>query len=179
MDPTLLVALLVALLGFAGVLLAALVPTLTPRGRKRVVIASLSIVVLALIALYVAIGHPNGASSGAAGGSGSSTGGTGGPDKSGDVREQSDNHHGVSVYANPQGEAAPGSVPHLIPYATTVNVKCYELNQSSMSSVTAFYKIDGGTWDGLWAVSDPFTNGDALGKQGGSSLDKRVPHCSP
>lgn len=86
----------------------------------------------------------------------------------------------VPVYASPKGAAVAAGIPTRIPYRTPVYVRCRARNVTGgMPSVAGFYLIVGGTWDGLYAVSNGFTNGDPLGTQGGHNLDKTIPVCPP
>jgi hypothetical protein len=92
--------------------------------------------------------------------------------------ETAGSHRGTPVYADPAGTAPPASVPGRIPFGTKVQVACSAPNVSGMTSVTAFYLIVGGRWDGLFAVSDTFANGDRLGDpNGATAVDPAVPRC--
>jgi hypothetical protein len=181
MDHTVLVAILAA----AVALIAALI-AVERRRVARLLVAGCLCFLVALMGLLWLIGQdgdePTGSGSTSASGTPStstpSTITTEPPPNTHDepVSEVSDNHRGVAVYANAQGEAVPGGIQQRIPYGTTVTVACYESNASEMTSVHAFYRIVGGPWDGLSAVSDSFDNGAGMGPNG-VDLDPRVKPC--
>lgn len=91
--------------------------------------------------------------------------------------ERSDNHLGVAVFSSPEGAPTPSNVPARIPYGTRVQVGCVAPNESGMSSVNAFYLVEGGKWDGMFAVADSFANGGPMGPNP-DNIDHRVPDCS-
>ncbi len=46
-----------------------------------------------------------------------------------------------------------------------------------MTSVAWFYKIEGGEWDEMAAVSNGFQNGDEFGIPGGHVVNEAIPAC--
>ena len=90
--------------------------------------------------------------------------------------EITDNHLGTQVFRDPEGDAVPAD--QSIPYDTRVLVKCWTQNQSSMSSINAFYLIETSPWTGDYAPADTFANGDPLGTDGSTAIDPAVPQCS-
>jgi hypothetical protein len=90
--------------------------------------------------------------------------------------ETTDNHLGTQVFRDPEGDAVQAN--QAIPYDTRVLVKCWTQNQSSMSSINAFYLIETSPWTGDYAPADTFANGDPLGADGSTALDPAVPQCS-
>lgn len=93
--------------------------------------------------------------------------------------EVTDNQLGTPVFGQPNGAAPPNDVPQSIPYNTAVQVACYVPNNAgNFSSINDYYKIVGGTWNGLWAPANTFANGEPVGpNQPEVSLDKNVPMC--
>jgi hypothetical protein len=91
--------------------------------------------------------------------------------------EYAGNRKGSPVFADASGAPVPMGVPPRIPYGTEVRVKCRVENQSGMSSVSAFYLVEGGTWHGLHVVADTMTNGGLLGDASSPNVDPRVPLC--
>lgn len=91
--------------------------------------------------------------------------------------EISDNHLGVAVFSAPDGAAVPNNVPGRISYGTRVQVACFAPNLSGMSSVNDFYLVEGGKWDGMFAVADSFANGGPMGPNS-DNIDPKVPECS-
>ena len=90
--------------------------------------------------------------------------------------EISDNTNGAPVFADNRGSAVPEGVPPRIPYGQKVEVKCYEPNASGMTSVTSFYAIEGGTWDGMRVVGDTMENGGGMGYNT-VTRDPQLPPC--
>lgn len=107
-------------------------------------------------------------------GCGGSGNGNANPNKT--YTEISDNHLGVAVFSSPSGAAVPNDVPGRIPYGTHVQVVCYAPNSSGMSSVNDFYLVQGGKWDGMFAVADSFANGGPMGPNP-YNIDPKVPEC--
>lgn len=84
-------------------------------------------------------------------------------------------HDGVIVYCSPRGTPGPSGIPK-IPFWQEVTVDCWTENQSGMASVTAMYRLGAGRWQGLYAASDLFSNGDPP-DGGTTNIDKQLPHC--
>lgn len=84
-------------------------------------------------------------------------------------------HDGVTVYCGPDGSAGPSGIPK-IPFWQEVTVTCWTENLSGMSSITAMYRLGAGRWQGLYAASDLFSNGDPPAG-GTTNIDKQLPHC--
>lgn len=91
--------------------------------------------------------------------------------------EYAGNRKGSPVFADAAGAPVPMGVPPRIPYGTEVQVRCRAENRSGMSSVSAFYVVEGGTWHGLHVVADTMTNGGLLGDATSPNVDPRVPPC--
>lgn len=89
--------------------------------------------------------------------------------------EHADNHLGVPVFADPAG-AALKHEPARIGYGTAVQVACFALNRSGMSSINGFYEIVGGTWNGDFAPANTFDNNAGMGPNP-VDRDPRVPNC--
>jgi hypothetical protein len=79
------------------------------------------------------------------------------------------------VFSNAQGGAV--SQDERIPYDIHVDVKCWVPNESSMSSVNAFYLIETVPWRGDYAPANTFANGDPVGQPGSTAIDAAVPEC--
>lgn len=84
-------------------------------------------------------------------------------------------HDGVVVYCGPDGTHGPSGIPK-IPFWQQVTVTCWTENLSGMSSITAMYRLGAGRWQGLYAVSDLFSNGDPPAG-GMTNIDKQLRHC--
>jgi hypothetical protein len=85
--------------------------------------------------------------------------------------EETYNHLGTPVFSDPMGDAVT-SGPSRIPFGTHVLVKCWAPNDSSMSSINAFYLIETSPWMGDYAPANTFLNGDTEGQ-----LDPKVSKC--
>jgi len=94
------------------------------------------------------------------------------------VVEIVDNHAGTRLYADPRGDL-PSTRVGPIAFGVKVVVQCRAPNMSGMGSVTAFYLIASPSeYQGLYAVSDTFANGDPLGDPNGmTNVDPAVPLC--
>ncbi|WP_148046716.1 hypothetical protein [Nocardioides pocheonensis] len=174
-----------ALVGVAGIAIGAIITSsklFEKRIRKRVAtltaIGGLAGAVVVLIVGAFASSSSNEAGSEAGPPGGENGGPTSSPWSGPTYEEIAGSHRGSPVFSNPGGDAVPKGIPDSIPFGTRVPVGCVADNQSAMASVTAFYLIVGGTWDGLFAVSDTFANGDTLGDPNGTTrVDPRVPAC--
>lgn len=93
------------------------------------------------------------------------------------IEEIAGNRKGSPVFADPSGAPLAAPIPPRIPYGTAVTVACLAPNSSGMTSVSGFYLIDGGTWNGTYVVADTMTNGAALGDVSSPNVDPRVPAC--
>jgi hypothetical protein len=93
------------------------------------------------------------------------------------VVEYADNREGSPVYADPTGAPVEG-VPSRIPFGTKVLVSCFAPNESGMSSVSGFYRIASGEWQGSYVVADTMTNGGEVGETETPNVDSRVRGCS-
>lgn len=86
------------------------------------------------------------------------------------------NRMGVPTFADTAGTLAPDKAR--IPYGMKVRVQCKVKNSSGLTpSVTAWYLILSPPWQGLYAPSDTFSNGDLFGSIGATSVDPDVPDC--
>jgi hypothetical protein len=85
--------------------------------------------------------------------------------------EEAYNHLGTKVFRNPMGSAIVGG-PVSIPFGTQVLVKCWAPNESSMTSINAFYLVETSPWVGEYAPANTFLNADTSG-----GLDPQVPKC--
>lgn len=85
--------------------------------------------------------------------------------------EMTDNHLGTDVFKDPLGGAVT-SGPVSIPYGTQVLVKCWAKNESTMTSINAFYLIETKPWVGDYAPANTFLNADTTG-----ALDPQVHEC--
>jgi hypothetical protein len=90
--------------------------------------------------------------------------------------EWSDNTAGSPVFADPTGSPVKGK-PGRIPYGTEVVVSCFAPNESGMHSVSGFYRIASGEWQGDYVVTDTMTNGGKVGDTGTPNVDRRVRKC--
>ncbi|MFD6696496.1 hypothetical protein [Micromonospora aurantiaca (nom. illeg.)] len=86
------------------------------------------------------------------------------------------NRAGAPVFADTSGTPASG-VPDRIPFGHEVKVACKIKNASPLTSVTYWYLLRGAPWDGLYAPSDVFANGDPLGSNGTTNVDPAIPDC--
>jgi hypothetical protein len=93
------------------------------------------------------------------------------------VAEWSDNRKGSPVFASPKAESVKGE-PTRIPYGEEVLVSCWAENESGISSITAFYLIASGTWQGDYVVTDTMTNGGKIGSEDSESVDPEVSECT-
>ena len=93
------------------------------------------------------------------------------------VVEYADNREGSPAYADPAGTPVEGA-PSRIPYGTKVVVSCFAPNESGMSSVSGFYRIASGKWQGSYVVADTMTNGGEVGETDTPNVDSRVRGCS-
>lgn len=86
-------------------------------------------------------------------------------------KEEAYDHPGTEVFRNPMGSAtADGLV--FIPFDTQVLVKCWAPNESSITSINAFYLVETSPWVGEYAPANAFLNADTSG-----ALDPQVPKC--
>jgi hypothetical protein len=92
------------------------------------------------------------------------------------VVEWSDNTEGSPVFSDPMGGAVKGR-PTRIPYGTEVVVSCFAKNESGMRSVSGFYRIASGEWQGDYVVTDTMTNGGEVGNTETPDVDERVQEC--
>jgi hypothetical protein len=92
------------------------------------------------------------------------------------VVEWSDNTGGSPVFNDPMGSAIEGK-PTRIPYGTKVVVSCLAKNESGMRSVSGFYRIASGEWQGDYVVTDTMTNGGKVGDAETPAVDERVQKC--
>lgn len=105
------------------------------------------------------------------------TAGGGAENQGARIEEIAGNRKGSPVFADPSGAPVPATIPTRIPYGTAVSVACFAPNTSGMTSVSGFYLIDGGTWNGTYVVADTMTNGGTLGDASSPNVDLRVPAC--
>lgn len=154
------------------------------------IIAGVATVIVALIGIVIAVISRSGGGTAASGGSNlptsstssmapSSTTPSPSPDASlNGVVEIVDNHTGARLYADPRGDL-PSTTVGPIAFGVKVVVQCRAPNISGMGSVTAFYLIASPSeYQGLYAVSDTFANGDTLGDPSGmTNVDLAVPIC--
>jgi hypothetical protein len=89
--------------------------------------------------------------------------------------EITDNEQGTPVFSNPGGAAVAQN--GIIPFNRRVLVKCWTPNESTMSSVNAFYLIETPPWSGDYAPANTFANGDPVGQPGSTTIDPAVPEC--
>lgn len=92
------------------------------------------------------------------------------------VVEWSDNHAGSPVFADPRGNPVEGK-PSRISYGTEVVVSCFAPDESGMQSVSGFYRIASGEWQGDYVVADTMTNGGPVGNTDTPNVDPRVRKC--
>ncbi len=93
------------------------------------------------------------------------------------VVEWADNREGSPVFADPTGAPVKGKSGR-IPYGTEVVVSCFAPNESGMASVSGFYRIASGEWQGDYVVADTMTNGGEVGDTDTPNVDEEVPSCS-
>jgi hypothetical protein len=93
-----------------------------------------------------------------------------------EVVEWSDNKKGSPVFSDPMGRPVEGK-PTRIPYETKVVVSCFAKNESGMPSVSGFYRIASGEWQGDYVVTDTMTNGGEVGDAATPAVDGRVQEC--
>jgi hypothetical protein len=86
-------------------------------------------------------------------------------------KEETYNPLGTEVFRNPTGSVIVGG-PVSIPFGTQVWVKCWAPNESSMTSINAFYLVETSPWAGGYAPANTFLNADTSG-----ALDPKVPKC--
>ena len=139
------------------------------------------VIVAVVVALENGSGSSGGTTAGTGGGgsapaqesseSGSRTNGS-------TVVEWSDNHEGSPVFAEPTGKPVQ-SRPGRIPYGTEVLVSCFAPNESGIESVSGFYRIASGEWQGDYVVADTMTNGGEVGDTDTPNVDSRVEPCGP
>jgi hypothetical protein len=91
--------------------------------------------------------------------------------------EIADNHPGTPVFADTHGTAVGADTPAKIQFGTTVQVMCRVRNTSGMTSVSYWYRLETSAWQGDYAPSDTFANGDPLGSPGTHNVDPAVPDC--
>jgi hypothetical protein len=89
------------------------------------------------------------------------------------VIEYADNRNGSPVFADPTGTPVK-RVPSTLPYGTEVVVTCFAPNESGMTSVSGFYRIASGEWEGDYVVADTMTNGGKLGGTESPNVDERL-----
>lgn len=93
------------------------------------------------------------------------------------VVEWADNGEGSPVFADPTGAPVKGK-PGRIPYGTEVVVSCFAPNESGMNSVSGFYRIASGEWQGDYVVADTMTNGGEVGDTDTPNVDEEVRKCT-
>jgi hypothetical protein len=89
-------------------------------------------------------------------------------------KETTANRRGVPTFRDTSGSASSAGS---IPYGTEVDVSCVAPNNSGMSSINAFYRIETGRWRRTYAPANTFANGDPLGTVGTHDIDPAVPPC--
>lgn len=162
------------------------------KSRKEWVIDHLDRIVVGVVIAVIAIGLGSIFGLPGSGGGGSSSGAEattdGGSNQKEDgegstpapgtstVVEYADNTNGSPVFADPMGTPLKG--PGVIPYGTKVLVGCFAEDESGIPSVSGFYRISGGPWDGDYVVADTMTNGGPVGTTTTPNIDPRVPRCS-
>lgn len=92
------------------------------------------------------------------------------------VVEWSDNRAGSPVFADPTGTPVEGK-PSRIPYGTEVVASCFALDESGINSVSGFYRIANGEWQGDYVVADTMTNGGKVGDTDTPTIDGRIQKC--
>ncbi|MEU1704816.1 hypothetical protein ABZ478_05355 [Streptomyces sp. NPDC005706] len=166
--PGWLPAVVVALIGAIGAILAAVLPSaLSDDEAKSPAGESPS----------AAAPHTGSANPSGPGSAGVSPTGTSTESARRTWKEIADRNDGVPVFSSASGANAEGR--NRIPLGTEVPVSCVAVNRSGMASVNAWYVIADGPWKGLYAPANTFANGDPVGEQGGThTIDVAVPRCS-
>jgi hypothetical protein len=173
-------------------LLSWVVSWFTKSGDRITIADLIAIALIAGVLLTVVQGNGSDSSHGAtaegtAGGSvtnsessesplGAGKAGTVAPDSS-TVVEYADNRAGSPVFSDPTGAPVEGG-PSRIPYGTEVVVSCFAPDESGISSVSGFYRIASGKWQGSYVVADTMTNGGEVGETDTPNVDNRVRECS-
>ncbi len=151
----------------------------TKSGDGIRIVDLIAIAVIAGVVVFLLAHDGSSGSSGAEGGGSlpTSEGSESGPAGGSTVVEYSDNHAGSPVFANPRGAPVEGGRSGSIPYETEVVVSCFAENQSEMESVSGFYRIASGEWEGDYVVADTMTNGGPIGNTDSPNVDPRVRPC--
>jgi len=68
-------------------------------------------------------------------------------------------------------------VPGRIPYGQAVQVRCVAPKGTGVTSIAGLYLVVGGTWNGMYAVTDTRSNGGPLENTTTPNVDPRVPKC--
>jgi transcriptional regulator with XRE-family HTH domain len=145
------------------------------RPRARIVAAVVAVAVAAVLAVVLFAGG-GGTHHGGAPGGGSRPPASSAASARTQI-EYADNNNGSPVFAKPDGSHVVHGEPR-IPFNTKVRVACKVPNTGAMTSVTAFYRIVGGRWNGEYVVSDTMSNGGPPGNADSPNVDPRVPRCS-
>lgn len=92
--------------------------------------------------------------------------------------EQVANRAGAPVFADTQAFETERSITAgTIPYGTIVQVTCKVPNTTGIPDILYWYQIETESHRGLYAPSDVFANGDALGTTGTTRVDRNVVDC--